>query len=747
MFPARKLGGASSGGGEWLTAFKTAERERCHAILSAFPRSLSPPSRRNINTPMSDSFIPLIFSQRLLLDLHGISSPLDLCIAHVAGMELCEWKEEEDCNLNAFANLTEVDASDNSLPLEAFFQLTALRCLDLSVNQISKITLHEDNLNKLQILDLSGNNIDSKSLLNIGLLVSLRELHLSGNDIRNLPEEMARQLISIDNFGNIISQRDRFPLLKKLWLDHNLLQDVRIFAILAGLKKLEYLNLSNNKIFSLPHLHFLPKEVIERLGEGIGVEDTLLESKDQERLVNPTNSIENKRELSANSKGDNIDNIAKILSDISVISRGSPRHHSAVTLSDMGPPPDSNRPYPSLVELDLSSNLLYYPEDVVACSKWRSLKYIKLQGNPITTQQKGIPPILHTELVDKGKNVTLIDDPGVGEKAKKRANKLSVISAISAPIKINDTLPPLSAKKPLALTLNRDVTNISSQIDDVYTQSSSVTSVSQARTYPGTSPQGSGRSLFPSLPHRGRRPYTVVTGKMNELMSTDSPHYKHRRTTMDTDSQSLIPEHQFLDPSRETFFMTQSERDPKDDVDTDQELSKTIETDLTEKIKFYDLLPSECMDELREIFEKNEDDIYLTNDKCYKNINSNTRQLAHLLQHPLSLPALSYDLSGEQNTLDARYKQCIKRKNCMNKKGTSISPKSITYADNTTEQEVGVCLSLDEAIKTGGDREKREVQKLFDSLQHKYNKIRTSSQYNNDTDIPLSTHIQNPQVY
>ena len=151
MFPARKLGGASSGGGEWLMAYRAAEKERCHAILGAFPRTLSPPSRRTINTPMSEGITPLIFSRALLLDLHGVSSPQDLCIARVSGMGLGEWKEDDEFDMEGFVNLIEIDASDNLLQLEAFFQLTALICLDLSVNQISHVFLQEDSLNKLQV--------------------------------------------------------------------------------------------------------------------------------------------------------------------------------------------------------------------------------------------------------------------------------------------------------------------------------------------------------------------------------------------------------------------------------------------------------------------------------------------------------------------------------------------------------------------------------------------------------------------
>ena len=152
MFPARRLGGASSGGGEWLVAFRTAERERFQAILSCFPRSVSQPSRRNINTPMSDSFRPLVFSRPLLLEMHGVSSPQDLCVARVSGLGLSEWNEESD--LDTFVNLVEIDASDNALQLEAFYPLNSLRRLDLSVNQISNVTLREDNLTRLQVCSI-----------------------------------------------------------------------------------------------------------------------------------------------------------------------------------------------------------------------------------------------------------------------------------------------------------------------------------------------------------------------------------------------------------------------------------------------------------------------------------------------------------------------------------------------------------------------------------------------------------------
>ena len=52
-------------------------------------------------------------------------------------------------------------------------------------------------------------------------------------------------------------------------------------------------------------------------------------------------------------------------------------------------------------------------------------------------------------------------------------------------------------------------------------------------------------------------------------------------------------------------------------------------------------------------------------------------------------------------------------------------------------------------MRRGGEKERREVSKLFASLQQKYNKLRTSHYHDDtkETHIPLSTSIQNPQVY
>ena len=173
---------------------------------------------------------------------------------------------------------------------------------------------------------------------------------------------------------------------------------------------------------------------------------------------------------------------------------------------------------------------------------------------------------------------------------------------------------------------------------------------------------------------------------MNELMSPD----KHRRPTLDTDSQSSPPTLQTEAPSRETFFMTQSERDPREETGLESEsalgaISLAAREQQREE-RAYDLLPSECVEELREIFQKDEDEVSIGAELCYRNINASTRQLSYLLQHPLSLPGLSHELSCPPAPLEVRYKHCLQRKGrCPQTQDT----KAITHKTNAAKQEVG----------------------------------------------------------
>ena len=77
------------------------------------------------------------------------------------------------------------------LPTEAFTTFPALQTLELSLNFIVDVMVGPGDFKHLNFLDLSYNNLSGMSLLKIGTLPLLRELHLTGNNLVALPAEMS----------------------------------------------------------------------------------------------------------------------------------------------------------------------------------------------------------------------------------------------------------------------------------------------------------------------------------------------------------------------------------------------------------------------------------------------------------------------------------------------------------------------------------------------------------------------------
>eukprot|EP00111_Clytia_hemisphaerica_P004685 TCONS_00013463-protein len=111
-----------------------------------------------------------------------------------------------------------------------FRNLQKLTRLSLKMNGIQRIAddafLH---LNKLKYLNLGKNNLKSISIKVFEHLPSLEELYLNDNQLEGLPSELYNVL----------------PNLRKLHLQNNNLKDNKF---IANLKKLEYLDLSKNKL-------------------------------------------------------------------------------------------------------------------------------------------------------------------------------------------------------------------------------------------------------------------------------------------------------------------------------------------------------------------------------------------------------------------------------------------------------------------------------------------------------------------
>lgn len=59
---------------------------------------------------------------------------------------------------------------------------------------------------KLQVLDLSYNNLSQEDILKIGLLPNLKVLHLTGNGFRTLPQNMGMPHIDTNRYVLICTE-------------------------------------------------------------------------------------------------------------------------------------------------------------------------------------------------------------------------------------------------------------------------------------------------------------------------------------------------------------------------------------------------------------------------------------------------------------------------------------------------------------------------------------------------------------
>ena len=55
-----------------------------------------------------------------------------------------------------------------------------------------------------QILDMSYNNLCSNDLLTLGLLPNLKVLHVTGNQLRSLPQDLGRPYQKPDRYGLVV---------------------------------------------------------------------------------------------------------------------------------------------------------------------------------------------------------------------------------------------------------------------------------------------------------------------------------------------------------------------------------------------------------------------------------------------------------------------------------------------------------------------------------------------------------------
>lgn len=218
--------------------------------------------------------------------LFSVTSLLDLNLSHNSLIGV------DQNQFNYLQHLKHLDLSFNKLKVlkhDWFQHLVKLLTLDLSRNQFSAINnLMFVNMVKLVKLDLSSNNISSlgtvsfKGLVSLqsidlknnyiyrlpyrvfSLMLNLESLDLSNNPIKNLKnafhDNHQLRLLKLNNLTEIIhigkGSFDSLNNLEELSISGNIkLESIHANA-LAPLKNCKYLNLTHNKLKSIPR-HFL----------------------------------------------------------------------------------------------------------------------------------------------------------------------------------------------------------------------------------------------------------------------------------------------------------------------------------------------------------------------------------------------------------------------------------------------------------------------------------------------------------
>jgi hypothetical protein len=168
----------------------------------------------------------------MLLQNSGAQLPDDARQATLIDKHLYGVLEED---MTFFPGLVTLDVSENFLDLEMFRCLPAIKELRLACNNMNDVGNINGHFNKLVYLDLSYNNLSTRAVQHLDELYNLRELDLSGNDLKGLPREMYR-----------------FRSLEKLYLDNNKIDDTNVFIIMAAVSHLRYLSLAYNFLSNIP---------------------------------------------------------------------------------------------------------------------------------------------------------------------------------------------------------------------------------------------------------------------------------------------------------------------------------------------------------------------------------------------------------------------------------------------------------------------------------------------------------------
>ncbi|XP_076453924.1 X-ray radiation resistance-associated protein 1-like [Babylonia areolata] len=459
-FPVRGLlkREINEGDGAWFVAHRAEQRRRFKAVLCTKPRTYSrireerkraeeqgvrltagqfqDDSDEKSDTPVLDGYF--------LMKHCCVEDPADLCSVNIAGLELTDVKEED---FEMFDNVAYINAGDNYLPFEAFRGFPSLRELEVPFNGLRSLKIETQDFPQLEVLDLSYNNLSLEDVLTLGQLSTLRVLHLTGNNFSTLPPDMALPYLLP---GRKI-HRPRFPRLEVLLLDDNRLEDITVFAALAGLPKLRHINMEKNRVFCIPQLKCVEGRVVtqdgtksrrpksgRRSARGSTRRQSGIPGGAPEATTERMSEDENKVETSADgagnppvtpctggqrtteAAGDGADhkedvNLDELLKDDFSLGELTERitELEEETAKVMDNDPDSEKiamedyvpkalpPFPELRYLNLAHNQIQEEDAVLAVAAWPMLVHLVIHNNPLTSQNAGDPPLLKRFLSDR----------------------------------------------------------------------------------------------------------------------------------------------------------------------------------------------------------------------------------------------------------------------------------------------------------------------------------------------------------
>ena len=116
-----------------------------------------------------------------------VQRPGDIATARLEHSALVLAMRDE---LAEFKNLQHLNVAGNGLTLGGLSKIQNLEVLEMALNAMTALD-PGDGFRNLTILDLSYNKIAPSELLNLGMLPKLQSLDLTGNDLNELPMEMA----------------------------------------------------------------------------------------------------------------------------------------------------------------------------------------------------------------------------------------------------------------------------------------------------------------------------------------------------------------------------------------------------------------------------------------------------------------------------------------------------------------------------------------------------------------------------